>query len=161
MAMDAEVDLQHQANEYSMNLHNNQAEKEQKELNEYAAIAQSNELASEQIGKSNAELGKQVNLLGKKMIELRAKIAQRQTAKRLIKKQCDHANVIDKLETSLQSRENEFGHARDELVKALKAKEKLLQQHTAAIKSIKAEIELIRRQRQNTDATVLGVDRMN
>ena len=78
-----------------------------------------------------------------------------------MKKKCDHAHQINQLDTTLKSKENEFISIRDELVKALKVKEKALQQNINAIKSYRAEIDLIRKQKLNTDAGVMGFDRMN
>ena len=61
------------------------------------------------------------------MIDLREKLGNRKPSKKVIKKKCDHAGKINTLENGLKSKENEFVGARDELVKALKAKEKVLQ----------------------------------
>ena len=95
------------------------------------------------------------------MTALKSKVANQAGFKKVVKKKCDHTNKINVMDVKLKSKENEFLAARNELVVSLKGKEKILQQHTSAIKSLKAEAELIRRQRMNTDASVLGVDRMN
>ena len=79
------------------------------------------------------------------MIDLTEKVSNRKPTKRVIKKECDHASKINSLETALKSKENELSGARDDLVVALKAKEKVLQQTTSAIKSCRAETALIRK----------------
>ena len=95
------------------------------------------------------------------MRELKAKLSNRQPVKRVVKKKCDHAHVINQLDTTLKGREQEFVAIRDELVKALKVKEKALQQNVSAIKSYRGEIDLLKKQKLNTDAGVMGFDRMN
>ena len=79
------------------------------------------------------------------MVELKLKLNNRQPKKRVMKKKCDHAHQINQLDTTLKSKENEFISIRDELVKALKVKEKALQQNINAFKSYRAEIDLIRK----------------
>ena len=65
------------------------------------------------------------------------------------------------LETVVKSKENEFLKARDDLVKALKYKESELTKHISQIKSYRAETELLKKQKINTDASVMGYDKMN
>ena len=65
------------------------------------------------------------------------------------------------LETVVKSKENEFLKARDDLVKALKYKESELTKHISQIKSYRAEAELLKKQKINTDASVMGYDKMN
>ena len=55
------------------------------------------------------------------------KLSNRAPVKRIIKKKCDHAHIINQLDTTLKGKEQEFIAIRDELVKALKVKEKALQ----------------------------------
>ena len=61
------------------------------------------------------------------MVELKTKLSNRVPVKRIIKKKCDHAHIINQLDTTLKGKEQEFIAIRDELVKALKVKEKALQ----------------------------------
>jgi hypothetical protein len=61
----------------------------------------------------------------------------------------------------LKSKENEFLKVREELSKILKEKEKKLSTTSAAIRSNKNNAELIKRQRFNTEAKVVGFERVN
>ena len=79
------------------------------------------------------------------MVELKTKLSNRAPTKRVIKKSCDHGHIINQLEATLKGKEQEFIAIRDELVKALKVKEKALQQNISAIKSYRGEIDLIRK----------------
>eukprot|EP00351_Strombidinopsis_sp_SopsisLIS2011_P006252 CAMPEP_0116884186 /NCGR_PEP_ID=MMETSP0463-20121206/16956_1 /TAXON_ID=181622 /ORGANISM="Strombidinopsis sp, Strain SopsisLIS2011" /LENGTH=122 /DNA_ID=CAMNT_0004540195 /DNA_START=273 /DNA_END=641 /DNA_ORIENTATION=- len=98
-----------------------------------------------------------------KLDDLTHKLRLREEARRKqeAKKPCDHAPVMNQLETMLKSKENEYKHARENLMKVLSAKEKELQTTSMAIKSCRAQSETIRKQKLNTEANVIGFDKIN
>jgi SMC interacting uncharacterized protein involved in chromosome segregation len=68
---------------------------------------------------------------------------------------------MNRLETHLKSRENEYKSNRQEYEEMLKHKEKELTTALSAIKSARTQSELLRRQRLSTDTNTMGYDKMN
>ena len=96
------------------------------------------------------------------MKEVRAKLGRPAQARpHVIKKKCDHAHTLNRLETHLKSRDNEYKASRNELEAHLKAKERDLVTTLTALKSARTQSELLRRQQQTTDTSSLGYDKMN
>ena len=72
-------------------------------------------------------LQKQLGLLTEKMQEIRAKLARPgQPRTKVIKKKCDHAHTLNRLETHLKSRDNEYKTVSGDLAINLREREREL-----------------------------------
>lgn len=96
------------------------------------------------------------------MQEIRAKL-NRPAAPRnkVIKKKCDHAHTLNRLETHLKSRDNEYKVGKSDLDALLKSKERDLVTTMNALKSARTQSELLRRQKLSTDTSAMGYDKVN
>ena len=126
MAYDAEINLKKKADEYELNLHNQQTIKEQQELAGMAARYRDNEITAEALRVKNASLNKQVHQLVDKISELRIKLARQARNRNVRTKKCDHAEIINKKETELKSKENQYEHIEGEMEAELKQRKKRL-----------------------------------
>ena len=81
------------------------------------------------------------------MGEIKAKLAAKQHAPRrkIVKKKCDHAHTLNRLETHLKSRDNEYKTVKSNLDQELRKKEKELNTVLTATKQARANSELLRR----------------
>ena len=80
-----------------------------------------------------------MGVLADKMREIKFKLNKGNIANRnkVIKKRCDHAHTLNRLETHLKSRENEYKTVKAELDATLRKKERELVTSISAMKSIR------------------------
>ena len=96
------------------------------------------------------------------MQEIKAKLGRPgQPRTKVIKKNCDHAHTLNRLETHLKSRDNEYKAVRADLDGALRQRERELTTSSTALKSARTQSELLRRQKLSTDTSSMGYDKMN
>ena len=126
LAYEHEINLKREADQYELNLHNEQTIKEQNELAALAALYRDNEITAEALKVKNASLHKQVAQLVDKISEQKIKLARQHRERNVKLKKCDHAVIINKKETELKSKENQYEHIKGELETALKQKKKRL-----------------------------------
>ena len=79
------------------------------------------------------------------MREIRIKLQASPSRTKVVKKVCDHAPQLNRLETHLKSRENEYRSTKTELDEELRKKERELTTALQAIKSARSQSELIRK----------------
>ena len=126
LAYDHEINLKREADGYELDLHNKQTVKEQQELATMAAEYRDNEITAETLKVKNSSLNKQVHQLVDKISELRIRLARQARGRNVQTKKCDHAVIINKKETELKSKENQYEHIVGEMEAELKSRKKRL-----------------------------------
>ena len=91
-----------------------------------AARYRDNEITAEAFRVKNTSLNKQVHQLVDKISELRIRLARQARERNVRTKKCDHAELINKKETELKSKENQYEHIEGEMEAELKQRKKRL-----------------------------------
>ena len=96
------------------------------------------------------------------MKDIRAKLARPgQPRTKVIKKKCDHAHTLNRLETHLKSRDNEYKTVKTDLDAHLRQRERELTSSSTALKSARNQSELLKRQKLSDDASTIGYEKVN
>ena len=79
----------------------------------------------------------------------------------MIKKKCDHAHTLNRLETHLKSRDNEYKTVSGELATNLRERERELTTKMSLLKQARGQSEVLKKQKLSTDASTMGYDKIN
>ena len=106
-----------------------------------AARYRDNEISIETMKNQNASLNKQIGVLVDRLSEAKIQIARQQRGRRSSNtKKCDHADLINRKETELKSKENQFEKVKAEYEASLSQKKKRLIQLTNVTKQANGDI---------------------
>lgn len=104
-----------------------------------AQMYQNSEEVISKLSNQNAGLQKQTNVLNSKLLELKSKLNKRShLPTKKPGKKCDHAFLINQLETQLKSTENAYKTSQTELGAQLKELEAQLAKKVSAKKTVMA-----------------------